>query len=88
MFHIWMAALSRDMLRLGVYFRSLCIMLQIPGAAEYEWVCDTDGEIEYDEDPLLQSPDEDTVSTVLEEALDRLGVKHLMAQLPNADSAS
>ena len=85
MLQIWMAEVSRDMLRLGVYFRALGIMLQIPGAAEYEWVCDIDGEIEYDEDPLLQSPDEDTVSTVLEEALDRLGVKHLMAQLPNAD---
>ena len=85
MFQIWMAEVSRDMLRLGVYFRALGFMLQVPGAAEYEWVCDTDGEIEYDEDPLVQSLDEDTVSTVLAEALDRLGVKHVMGQLPNAD---
>ena len=57
MFQIWMAEVSRDMLRLGVYFRAVGIMLQIPGAAEYEGVWDTDGEIEYDEAPLLQCPD-------------------------------
>ena len=88
MFQIWMAELSRDMLRLGVYFRALGIMLQVPGAPDFEWSFDSDGENEFDTDALIRSADEDTVSTVLEEALDRLGVKHLMAQLPNADSAS
>lgn len=85
MFQIWMAELSRDMLRLGVYFHALGIMLQIPGVADYEWETDEDDENEYDEDPLFLSADEDTVFTVLAEALERLGAGHLMAQLPDAD---
>ena len=85
MFQIWMAELSRDMLRLGVYFRALGIMLQVPGAPDFEWSCDSDGENEFETDVLFRSSDEDTLYTALAEALDRLGVKHLMAQLPNAD---
>jgi|GEM_PF-4214806 len=84
MFQIWMAEVSRDMLRLGVYFHALGIMLQIPGAADYEWWSDSDGENEYDEDPLFLSADEDTVYAVLAEAFERLNVKHLTAQLPDA----
>ncbi len=47
-FQMWTAELARDVLRLGVYFSALGVMLQVPGAAEYEWVCDDDYE-----DPTL-----------------------------------
>ena len=36
----WMAELARDHLRLGLCFRALAIMLQVPGAAGYEWLGD------------------------------------------------
>ena len=85
MLQIWMAELSRDMLRLGVYFRALGIMLQIPGAPDYEWFSDADGENQFETDMLFNASDEDTLFTVLAEALDRLGVGHLMEQMPEAD---
>lgn len=85
MFQIWMAEVSRDMLRLGVYFRALGIMLQIPGAADYEWFSDADGEDQFDTDMLFGSSNENTLSTVLAKSLDRLGAKHLMEQMPDAD---
>ena len=85
MLQIWMAEVSRDMLRLGVYFRALGIMLQIPGAPDYEWFSDADGEDQNETDMLLNGSDENTLFTVLADALERLGVGHLMEQLPEAD---
>ncbi|MCH8912898.1 MAG: hypothetical protein IIA33_04950 [Planctomycetes bacterium] len=85
MLEIWMAEVSRDMLRLGVYFRALGIMLQIPGAPDYEWFSDADGEDQFETDDLFNGSDENTLFTVLGEALERLGVGHLMEQLPEAD---
>ncbi len=84
MFQIWMAELSRDMLRLGVYFRALGIMLQIPGAPDYEWFSDADGENQFDTDSLFGSSNKSTLSTVLAESLERLGAGHLMEQMPEA----
>ena len=85
MFQIWMAELSRDMLRLGVYFRALGIMLQVPGAADYEWFSDADGENQFDTDMLFNSSTENTLFTVLAESLERLGVGPLIEQMPDAD---
>ena len=85
MLQIWMAEVSRDMLRLGVYFRALGIMLQIPGAPDYEWFSDADGEDQFETDDLFNASDENTLSTVLAECLDRLRAAHLMEQLPDAD---
>lgn len=85
MFQMWMAELSRDMLRLGVYFRALGIMLQIPGAPDYEWFSDADGEDQFETDMLFGSSNENTLSTVLAKSLERLGAGHLMEQMPDAD---
>ena len=85
-FQFWMAELARDMLRLGIYFRTVGIMLQIPGGAEYEWV----GDDEDDENDaatweLVRATDQNALLNVLAECLDRLGVKGLMEQVPAPD---
>lgn len=78
-FSLWMAEVARDHLRLGVYFRAVGIMLQIPGAAKYQFVVD-DGEA-WD---LIRKTDRNALFNVLAECLDRLGAKELIEQVPGA----
>jgi hypothetical protein len=72
---------------LAGYFQVVAIMLQIPGAADYRCV-------EYESDAHLHSliwnPDPHSTLNVLASALDRLGVSHLLPQIPGgaADDAS
>ena len=61
------------------------IMLQVPGTAEYGSLPDDDGEGPMDVHDLLNASDENTLSSVLAECFDRLGVGHLMEQMPDAD---
>ncbi len=79
-FQYWMAEVARDLLRLGIYFRGMAIMLQVPGAAEYEWLGDDDEPPE-----LYQAADRNTLLNVLADCLERLGVPHLMQQVPAPD---
>ena len=83
-FQFWMAEVARDMLRLGVYFRAVAIMLQIPGAAEYQWVED-EGENENETPNLIAGSGQNTLRNVLAECLERLGAKPLMEQVAGAD---
>lgn len=79
-FEWWMAELARDHLRLGVYFRAVAIMLQVPGAAAYGNVADRDfGETVASLVAHATGPE---LLDALTECLDRLGVKHLMQQIP------
>jgi hypothetical protein len=78
-FQFWAAELSRDVLRLGVYFRAVAIMLQIPGAAEYEWARD---EQKPDTCELVAASDDNTLHNVLGECLKRLDAEQLTEQLP------
>ena len=93
-FQFWMAELSRELLRLGVYFRAVGIMLQIPGGADYEWVADEQVEgDEYDENKtglwdLIDGSSRDTVFNVLAECLHRLRSPDVMAWLPEAEFVS
>jgi hypothetical protein len=71
---------------LAGYFQVVAIMLQIPGAADYRCV-------EYESDEhlhhLIWNPDTRSTLNVLAGALDRLGVSHLLPQVPGgADSAA
>ena len=79
-FQIWMAEVSRDMLRMGIYFRAVGIMLQIPGAAAYEFFSD-----ESETFDLMKKTKPNILLNVLVECLDRLGVKELMKQVPAPD---
>ena len=79
-FQLWMAEVARDHLRLGVYFRAVGIMLQVPGAPEYAWV-DDDSET-WD---LIKETDENALLNVLAECFARLGVKQLIEQVPGPD---
>ena len=74
-FQYWMAELSRDILRLGVFFRCTGVMLQVPGTAAFEWVDDQETE------QLMVHSEHGELCNVLAEAFERLGVKHLMDQL-------
>ena len=79
-FQFWMGEAARDLLRLGVYFRAVGIMLQIPGAATYEYPSD-----EPDTLGLIEKTRPNMLLNVLVECLDRLGVKELMEQVPAPD---
>ncbi len=79
-FQFWMGEVARDFLRLGVYFRAVGIMLQIPGAAKYEYVSDDSQAFE-----LIEETKPNMLLNVLLECLDRLGVKELMEQVPAPD---
>lgn len=79
-FDFWMAELAHDHLCLGVCFRALAIMLQIPGADDYAWVG-----AEEKATALLQTCDQDTQLNILAHTLKRLGVGHLMKQVPAPD---
>ncbi len=74
-FQYWMAEVSRDILRLGVFFRSAGVMLQVPGAAALDWDSDDEAEM------LMVHSERGMLCNALAEALERLGVKHLMDQL-------
>lgn len=79
-FQFWMGEVARDFLRLGVYFRAVGIMLQIPGAAAYEFFSDESEAFE-----LIRETKPNILLNVLVECLDRLGVKELMEQVPAPD---
>ncbi len=67
---------------LGGYFDAVAILLQIPGAADYEWV-------DADEDELIEflwSANHGALFSVLVEALKHLGCEKLIDQVPGADS--
>ena len=83
-FRFWAAELARDMLRLGVYFHAVGIFLQIPGAAEFEWVEDEHFEEEQglDRGKMIAWGRRKTLLTVLAECLERLDAESLMEQLP------
>ena len=74
------AEVARDYLRLGVFFRAVGIMLQVPGAARYAWV-DDDNET-WD---LIKETDDNALINVLAECFDRLGGKQLIEQVPGGD---
>ena len=85
----WTAYLARDLLRLGVYFRALTIMLQIPGAADYRYLCHED--MEKDSPPSADDPygwihgaDRRTVFSVLAECLCELDAEDILKQIPEA----
>ena len=80
-FQFWMAEIARDMLRLGIYFRAVGIMLQIPGAGEYESIGD-----ENETWDLIQTSDRDVVVNALSECLDRLGAAELIKQVSGGAS--
>ncbi len=81
----WMAYMARDMLQLGVFFRAAGIMLQLPGAAQYEFV---DYDVLSDDPGSRMSPaDKSTVFNILAECLRRLGgagAEALIEQVPGA----
>ena len=86
----WMAYVARDLLYLGAFFRAAGILLQIPGAAQYERVHyedDDDEEPDEDLDPCnrLKHAKAYTVFSVLAECLKRLAVASLIEQIPDAD---
>ena len=66
----WMAYVARDTLRLGVFFRALAIMLQVPGGARFEYVLAEDDE----NNIRIQIEDEkpEVLVPILAECLDRL----------------
>ena len=85
----WTAYVARDLLQLGVFFRALAIMLQVPGAARYKEMLydDLDPDLGDDEeDPArwVGGADRDTVFSVLGECLRRLEVEGLIDQVPGA----
>ena len=77
-FKFWMAEVARDMLRLGVYFDALTVMMQVPGAAGYGWYSDNENKI----DDLIRESDRETVMDGLAACLDKVGAIHLMKQIP------
>jgi len=77
-FEWWMAELARDHLRLGVYFRAVAIMLQLPGAAGFERVDSEDDEIRRQ----VGGSDAEELLNVLAEALARLDVADVLRQVP------
>ena len=69
----WMAYVARDALRLGVFFRALAIMLQVPGGARFEYVLSEDEDD--DENSIrVQIEDEkpEVLVPILAECLNRL----------------
>lgn len=82
----WMAELARDHLRLGLCFRALAIMLQVPGAAGYEWLGDDDDEFGNATWHRLRDCDQNTLLNVLADCLARLGADELLKQVPGAEA--
>ena len=88
-FEFWMAYVARDLLRLGVFFRAQAIMIQIPGAKDYCFLCHDDLDVKLppgDDDPyeLLNEADRGTVLSVLIECLRRLDAVAVLEQIPEA----
>jgi hypothetical protein len=82
-FQFWTAELARDVLRLGVYFSALGVMLQVPGAAEYEWV--SDDELDDRTHDRVRESAADELLDVLAECLQRVGAPaELLRQVPGA----
>ncbi len=67
---------------LGSYFEAAGIMLQIPGAAEYEWL----SEVEDDAVNFIWDGDRDMHFSILAEAFERLDVSSLIDQVPGVDA--
>lgn len=67
---------------LGAYFGAVGIMLQIPGAAEYEWLSE-DGD---DAGDFVWTADRDMLLSILAEVLDRLDAGALIHQVPGAET--
>ena len=67
---------------LGGYFEAVGIMLQIPGAAEYEWLSE-DGD---DAGDFVWTADRDVLLSILAEVLDRLDAGALIHQVPGAET--
>lgn len=82
-FKFWAAELARDVLRLGVFFHAAGVFLQIPGAAEFEWVSDEDFEEEQNIDSatMFGQANRNTLLAVLANCLERLGVQSLIEQV-------
>lgn len=88
-FDFWMAYVARDLLRLGVYFRAQAIMIQIPGATNYQYLCHDSVAKDLppgDDDPSewLDGVDRGIVLSVLTECLHRLDAVHILEQIPEA----
>ena len=80
-FEMWMAELARDLHRLGVYFRAVGIMLQIPNIRDYEWT--EDQEFENQAGDRVAETDAEALLDVLAECLQRLGAPaELLLQAP------
>ena len=81
-FEWWMAELARDHLRLGVYFRAVAIMLQIPGAAGFDRVDSEDDEIWRQ----VGESDPSEMLNVLADALERLDAGDVLQQVPGGET--
>ena len=80
-FQFWMAELSRDVLRLGVHFRAVGVLLQVPGGAAFEYADDT-FENESERLDLIGASDRDELLNVLADCFKRLGAADgLIAQV-------
>lgn len=85
----WMAYVARDLLRLGVYFRGVGVMCEIPGGARYRPLSYDDanpnGLPEHDSPWYwLHGAQRETVLNVLAECLRRLDAPSVMKRVPGA----
>ena len=88
-FQFWMAYVARDLRRLGVCFKALSIMIQIPGAMDYRYLCHDDQDKDlppFADDPYLRlhGVDHGTVLSVLAECLCELNAEDILKQIPEA----
>ena len=81
LFQFWAAEMARDQLRLGVYFSAVGLMLQLPGAHEYQYLND-DGELRQ----ALVDYDCDNLYSVLAECFKRLGVEDVTRRVPGEEN--
>ncbi len=68
---------------LSAYFEATAIMLQIPGASEYEYL---EGEDPDNATEHIWNADRDMLFSILAEALERLEVSSLIEQVPGAEN--
>jgi hypothetical protein len=88
-FLFWMSDQASRMLHIGAFFYAISIMAQIPGGAQHRFIfCDkynptVPGD---DDDPMrwVGEHQPQAAFDVLEECLYRLGVPHLIKQIPGA----
>lgn len=83
----WMAYIARDALRLGVFFRALTIMLQVPGGAQFEFVTtEEDEDDEYNIRIQIEDRKPETLVRILAECLNRLNAPpELLEQVPSGE---